>query len=188
VPGMKRAFRLIPALEWPMRPVLGIGLGLAFFYAGVQKYLAPYEFAEAILAYQLLTKVLVGLTAAIFPPLELAVGGFLILGYLAEAWGRLSRRRTAEITLSSGIFRRASLLLILLQLVIFILVLLITMARGLKIDCGCGLFMDRQVGFGAIVEDLFLLGLTAWLYWMESKVVPESKAVFESVIPGGMKT
>ena len=85
MPGMKRAFRLIPALEWPLRPVLRIGLGLAFFYAGVQKYLAPYEFAEAILAYQLLPQTLVGLTAAIFPRLELAVGGFLVLGYLVEA-------------------------------------------------------------------------------------------------------
>jgi len=179
---------LIPALEWPLRPVLGIGLGLAFFYAGVQKYLAPYEFAEAILAYQLLPKVLVGLTAAIFPPLEMAVGGLLVLGYLAEAWGRLARsRRTFGESLPGGMSRRTSLLLIILQLGVFILVLVITMARGLKIDCGCGLFMDRQVGFGAIVEDLFLLGLTAWLYWMESKDVPESKAVLESVIPGRMK-
>ena len=78
--GMKRAFRLIPALEWPLRPVLGIGLGLAFFYAGVQKYLSPYEFAEAILAYQLLPQALVGLTAAIFPPLEMAVGVGLVPG------------------------------------------------------------------------------------------------------------
>jgi hypothetical protein len=183
---MKRAIRLIPALEWPLRPVLGIGLGLAFFYAGVQKYLGPFEFAEAILAYQLLLQSLVGLTAAIFPPLEMAVGGLLVLGYLAEAWGRLarSRRRTFGDSLPGGMLRRTSLLLIILQLGVFILVLVITMARGLQIDCGCGLFMDRQVGPGAIVEDLFLLGLTAWLYWMESKGIPESKVVLESVISG----
>lgn len=177
---MKRVFRLTPALKWLLRPVLGIGLGLAFFYAGVQKYLAPYEFAEAILAYQLLPEVLVGLTATIFPPLEMAVGGLLVLGYLAEAWGRLarSRRRIFGDFLPGGMFRRTSLLLIILQLGVFILVLVITMARGLKIDCGCGLFMDRQVGLGAIVEDLFLSGLTAWLYWMESKVILEGKTVF----------
>ena len=29
----------------------------------------------------------------------------------------------------------------------------ITLGRGLKIDCGCGLFVERQVGLGAIVED-----------------------------------
>jgi putative oxidoreductase len=182
---MKRAIRLIPALEWPLRPILGIGLGLAFLYAGVQKYLAPYDFAEAILAYQLLPQGLVGLTAAIFPRLELAVGGFLVMGYLAEAWGRLarSRRRTSGASLPGGIFRRSSLLLIMLQLGIFILVLFITLGRGLKIDCGCGLFVERQVGLGAIGEDFLLLGLTAWLYWMESKVLPVTKAVLESVIP-----
>ncbi|MEW6659783.1 MAG: hypothetical protein AB1424_14085 [Thermodesulfobacteriota bacterium] len=32
------------------------------------------------------------------------------------------------------------------------------MARGLKIDSGCGLFTDRQVGFGAILEDALLWG------------------------------
>ena len=76
--GMKQAIRRIPGLERPLRPVLGVGLGAAFFYAGVQKYLAPDEFAEAILAYQLLPEALVGLAAAGLPWLELAVGLLLV--------------------------------------------------------------------------------------------------------------
>lgn len=77
--------------------VVGLSLGGFFVYAGVQKHLAPYEFAEAIL------------------------------------------------------------------------VLLITMARELKIDCGCGLFTDRQVGPGAFLEDALLLGVAGWSYWRECK-------------------
>ncbi len=112
------------------------------------------------------------------------------MGYLAEAWSRLarSRRRTSGSSLPGGIFRRSSLLLIMLQLGIFILVLFITLARGLKIDCGCGLLVERQVGLGAIGEDFVLIGLTMWLYWMEGKVVPVGKTIFESVIPQRVKT
>jgi hypothetical protein len=62
-------------------------------------------------------------------------------------------------------FRRSALLL--LQLGLFILVLGITMARGLRIDCSCGLFFQRQVGPAAILEDGFLLLLTGLLYWRE---------------------
>jgi hypothetical protein len=146
--------------------------GRGIFYAGVQKYLAPDEFAEAILAYQLLPEALVGLAAAGLPWLELGVGLLLVLGFLKETADRLAvglklKFKTGLAT--GGMFRRSSLLLILLQLLLFILVLGITMARGLKIDCGCGLLADRQVGPGAILEDALLLGLAGWLYWREWK-------------------
>lgn len=166
---MKRAIQWIPAVDWPLRPLLGIALGVAFLYAGAQKYLAPYEFAEAILAYQLLPEALVGLTAVFLPWLELAVGGILVFGYLAET----ARRLAAGLRLSPGgdqtmgMLRRSALLLIMLQLFLFMAVLLITMTRGLKIDCGCGLFFERPVGWAAVLEDLLLFGATAWVYWRE---------------------
>ncbi len=139
--------------------ILGLGLGGVFVYAGIQKYLAPYEFAEAILAYQLLPVALVGLVAATLPWLEMVSGFSLILGYLLRG-----RRFSNPIPMGAHL-RRSALLLILAQSLLFVAVLLITMARGLKIDCGCGLFMDRQVGLGAILEDVFLLLLIALLYW-----------------------
>jgi hypothetical protein len=46
-------------------------------------------------------------------------------------------------------------------------VILITMARGLKIDCGCGLFFQRQVGLAALLEDLILILWAAGLYGWE---------------------
>ena len=99
-------------------------LGGLFFYAGLQKVLHPYEFAEAVLAYQLLPESLVGLVAAGLPGVEIAAG----LG------------------LAVGLKRRSCLLLLSGLAAGFLAVILITMGRGLTIDCGCGLFFQRQVG------------------------------------------
>jgi putative oxidoreductase len=124
---------------------LEVVLGGLFFYAGVQKVLHPYEFAEAVLAYQLLPESLVGLAVAGLPWAEMVAGLCLVAG-----------------------LKPRSCLLILAGLVAgFLIVILITMARGLKIDCGCGLFIQRQVGLAAVLEDLLLLGWAAGLYWWE---------------------
>ncbi|MBM4301937.1 MAG: DoxX family membrane protein [Deltaproteobacteria bacterium] len=124
---------------------LEVVLGGLFFYAGLQKVLHPYEFAEAVLAYQLLPESLVGVVAAGLPWLEVAVG----------------------LCLAAGIKRRSCLLLLAGLVAGFLVVILITMARGLKIDCGCGLFFQRQVGLAVVLEDLFLVGWAAGLYWWE---------------------
>jgi len=144
--------------------VVGIALGGLFVYAGIQKHLAPYEFAEAILAYQLLPSSLVGLVTATLPWVEMVSGFSLILGCL------LRSRRFSNPFPVGGILRRSGLLLILAQSVLFVVVLLITMARGLKIDCGCGLFFQRQVGLAALLEDGFLLLLIGLLYWRERRL------------------
>jgi putative oxidoreductase len=125
--------------------VLEIILGGLFVYAGLQKYLHPYEFAEAVLAYRLLPEGLVGLTVVALPWVEIAAGLSLLVG-----------------------LKRRSCLLILAGLVaVFLVAIFITMARGLNIDCGCGLFFQRQVGWGAVAEDLVLLAWAAGLYWWE---------------------
>ena len=142
---------------------VGIILGGLFVYAGVQKHLAPYEFAEAILAYQLLPSALVGLVAATLSWMEIVSGFSLILGCL------LGSRRFSSPVPVGGLLRRSGLLLILSQSLLFVAVLLITMARGLKIDCGCGLFFQRQVGLESILEDALLLGVAGWLYWRECR-------------------
>jgi len=141
--------------------VVGLSLGGLFVYAGVQKHLAPYEFAEAILAYQLLPSALVGLMAATLPWVEMVSGFSMVLGCL------LGGRRFSNPFPVGGILRRSALLLILGQSLLFVAVLLITMARGLKIDCGCGLFFQRQVGPAALLEDGLFLLLTGLLYWRE---------------------
>lgn len=128
--------------------ILEIILGGLFVYAGFLKLLHPYEFAEAVLAYQLLPVALVGTAAAVLPWLETAAGLFLVL----------------------GLKRRSCLLILGLLGGVFLLIMLITAARGLKIDCGCGLFFQRQVGLAPIIEDVFLLLWTTGLYYWELTV------------------
>ena len=124
---------------------LEVVLGGLFFYAGLQKVLHPYEFAEAVLAYRLLPESLVGLAVAGLPWLEVAAGFCLV----------------------AGLKRRSCLLLLAGLVAIFLVVIFITMARGLKIDCGCGLFFQRQVGWVPVMEDLVFLVWAAALYWWE---------------------
>ena len=127
--------------------LLEISLGGIFFYAGMQKHFHPQEFAEAVLSYQLLPVSLVGAVAVILPWAELAAGLFLTV----------------------GLKRRSCLLLLGALAGGFLLVSLITMARGLKIDCGCGLFFARQVGLWLVLEDLALLAWAVGLYRWEAR-------------------
>jgi ribA/ribD-fused uncharacterized protein len=175
---MKRDTTWTPAVNW-LAIISGLALGGAFFYAGMQKHLDPYPFAEAILAYDLLPQFLVGLTAAILPWVEIASGFFLALGYLVEVPGRLLRGLgfAAGGRLIGGIKRRSCLLLIILQLALILVVLGITFARGLKIDCGCGLIWARQVGWGIIIEDLLMLILAGLLFWWELPGVTQAQPV-----------
>jgi putative oxidoreductase len=122
--------------------ILEVVLGGLFFYAGLQKLLHPYEFAEAVMAYRLLPEILVGVVTAVLPWVEIASGLCLV----------------------AGLKRRSCLIILFGLLAAFLVIILVTLARGLKIDCGCGLFFQRQVGPAAILEDLFLLAWAAGLY------------------------
>lgn len=141
-----------------MRRTLELVLGGLFVYAGLQKLLHPYEFAEAILAYQMLPEILVGVVAAVLPWVEIAAG----------------------LCLAAGLKRRSCLLILAGLLAAFLVVILITLARGLKIDCGCGLFFQRQVGLAAIAEDLFLLAWAAGLYHWERLTAGRNSLSFSS--------
>ncbi len=91
------------------------------------------------------------LVAAVLSWIEIISGGSLVLGCL------LGSRRFSNPFPVGTILRRSGLLVILSQSLLFIGVLLITLARGLKIDCGCGLFFQRQVGLESVFEDGVLL-------------------------------
>ncbi len=135
--------------------LLGIILGGLFVYAGFLKLLRPNDFAEAVLAYRLAPLALAGTVAAVLPWLEVAAGMFLAL----------------------GLKRRSCLLLLGLLTAGFMLVMLITLARGLQIDCGCGLFFSRQVGLVPLLEDAAIFFWTAGLYYWELRAAGEGAAV-----------
>jgi putative oxidoreductase len=142
--------------------LLEVILGGLFIYAGCLKALHPYDFAEVVLAYQLLPVALVGVVAATLPWQEVAAGLCLVV----------------------GLKRRSCLLILGWLTVAFLLVMLITLARGLKIDCGCGLFFQRQVGLMSILEDFFLLLWIAGLYYGELTAAGEGAA---RRVPAGSK-
>jgi putative oxidoreductase len=136
-------------VNWFLLRIAGAVLGGLFFYAGWQKNLRSYEFADAVLAYQLGPVWLAGVVAAVLPWVELTAGSLLVV----------------------GLKRRSCLLIIALLLAAFLLIMLVTLARGLNIDCGCGLFFQRQVGPAALLEDLAFLAWAGGLYWWECKII-----------------
>jgi putative oxidoreductase len=121
---------------------LRLVLGGIFLYAGLGKISEPYAFAATIQAYQLLPQFLVGLSAVVIPWTESLSAIALILG-----------RKP-----------RSALLIFITLLIIFMVVIGLTMMRGLDIDCGCGLLANRRVGWLVLLEDGVLLLITTWLY------------------------
>jgi putative oxidoreductase len=85
--------------------------------------------------------------------------------------------------LALGIKRRSCLILLGILSGIFLLAMLITLARGLKIDCGCGLFFSRQVGLAPILEDGLIVLWAAGLYYWELMVAAAEPALAAAARP-----
>lgn len=110
-------------------------LGGLFVYAGVVKVLDPLDFAQNIRNYRLVGQSLSFIAAVVLPWLEILAG----------------------IALAAGVWKRASALIISGLLIFFILLTLVTIARGLDVDCGCFGAISRKSGLGVILEDLGML-------------------------------
>jgi hypothetical protein len=90
-------------------------LGAIFIYAATLKLGAPQQFADNIAAYHLVPDSIIGLMVLGFPLFELMCGLFLLTGY----------------------FCTTGLLSIIGLLVLFLTAVLVALARGLPIECGC---------------------------------------------------
>ncbi|MGZ5499174.1 MAG: MauE/DoxX family redox-associated membrane protein [Candidatus Aminicenantales bacterium] len=112
-------------------------LGGLFVYAGVVKVLEPLDFAQNIRNYDLVGQSLSFIAAIVLPWLEILAGAFLV----------------------AGVWRRGAALVISGLLVFFIALTVVTMIRGLDVDCGCFGAFDRKTGLGVILEDLAMLYL-----------------------------
>ena len=115
--------------------VFRLALGGLFVYAGVAKALDPLDFAQNIRNYDLVGQSLSFVAAIVLPWLEILAG-------LALAAGG---RKGAAPLIISGL------------LVFFILLTLVTILRGLDVDCGCFGAFGRKAGLGVILEDLGML-------------------------------
>jgi uncharacterized membrane protein YphA (DoxX/SURF4 family) len=117
--------------------VFRLVLGGLFVYAGVVKVLDPLDFAQDIRNYRLVGQSLSFAAAVVLPWLEILAGLFL----------------------AAGIWKRGAALTITGLLVFFIVLTLVTMARGLDVECGCFGSLSRKSGWGVIIEDLAMLVL-----------------------------
>lgn len=90
-------------------------IGGMYIYASFYKVIEPGSFAKSIWYYHLVPGSMINLMAIVLPWLELVVGIALIV----------------------GVAYRGAVLWANLMLVVFIVALVTTIARGIDIDCGC---------------------------------------------------
>lgn len=139
----------------PLLLLFRVVLGGLFIYAGVVKVGNPLDFAQDIRNYRLVGQSLSFIAAVVLPWLEILAGAFLI----------------------AGIWTRGAALVITGLLVFFIVLTLVTMARGLDIDCGCFGSLSRKSGWGVVFEDLGMLALSLCMLFAPASLekVPADK-------------
>lgn len=134
--------------------ILRIILGSIFLYASAEKIINPEQFAYAISNYKLLPVELVNFFALFLPWLEAVIGIFLIFGIFE--W--------ASLTLYNGL------------MIFFMLVIVISLARGLNITCGCFSSdpnAEKMTWFTLLRDALLLLpGLGAYFLLIRLKRPP----------------
>jgi uncharacterized membrane protein YphA (DoxX/SURF4 family) len=110
-------------------------VGGVFIWAGILKIIDPREFAENIANYRVVSRDISFFLALVLPWLEVLCGVFVII----------------------GIFRSASSLLLCGMLGVFLVLITVTLFRGLDVDCGCFGSLGRHVDFRLLVTDIGLL-------------------------------
>lgn len=120
-------------------------LGFVFIYAGTQKISNPESFVLAITNYKLLPNWIVNFLAITLPWLELVIGILILFGY--------SIKENAAIIFS--------------LLMIFNMAILISLVRGLNIDCGC-FGNGTQIGILKLSENFVMVLLSICLILFES--------------------
>jgi putative oxidoreductase len=110
-------------------------LGGIFIWTGLLKIFDPLGFARDIANYRFVPDGVALLIALILPWVELCCGILLILGF----------------------FRQAAAWLTALMLAGFLVLIVVTMIRGIDIECGCFGALGRKVDFRLILTDSILL-------------------------------
>ena len=111
-------------------------LGLIFIYSGTIKVINTSEFSNSIINYRLLPELVINFLAITLPWIELTAGLLLIFG--------ISIKENALIITS--------------LLIVFIIAIIISLFRGLDIDCGCfGTVSGTKLGLTKLLENCILL-------------------------------
>jgi len=138
-------------------PVLGLALrvylGGVFIYASMYKINYPAEFAESIAAYQLAPFWALNPTALLMPWLELIAGVLLVIGV---------RTRAAAAAIGG-------------MLALFSLAVLLALARGIPVGCGCFSSVEEPLGWGTLARDLLWLAMAVRVYAYPSALQLEGR-------------
>ena len=129
--------------------LLRILLALVFIVASIDKILQPWNFGRAIYAYEILNGYLIAPAAVLIPWTELIAGILLLLNFLTRP----------AVIIIGGLN------------VVFLIAIGSVIARGMDIECGCGLdvgplalIVGTQADGWALVRDLILLGMAVFVY------------------------
>lgn len=118
-------------------------LALVFVTAGWGKIAAPHDFALSVATYQILPLALVNAFSIVVPWMEVLAGALLFFGF----------------------WTKPSSLVIFGLLSMFTTALIIALAKGLDIDCGCFASADaaEEIGYATLVRDLIWLFIAIFL-------------------------
>ena len=114
--------------------IIRIILGFIFIYAGAEKISDPEEFAISISNYRLLPTAAINFFAIILPWIELVAGILLIFG--------IAVKENSSILFS--------------MLLVFTIAIVISLFRGLSIDCGC-FGKGTQIGLYKLGENTLMI-------------------------------
>jgi len=121
-------------------------LGGVFIWSGILKVIDPMGFAQDISNYRIFPRILVLLTVSVLPWIEIFSGTLIMV----RKWTRSSTW-------------------ILSALLIFFLVLIsVTLIRGIDINCGCFGPLSKKVDYTLILTDSVLLFLSLNLLTVKS--------------------
>ncbi len=119
-------------------------IALVFIIAGAEKIADPAGFADSIENYRLLPIWSVNLLAISLPWVELITGLFLLF----------------------GISLKENSIIISFLMAVFLFAVLISLLRGLNIDCGCfGTIEGAKIGIMKLLENLILLLLSLNIFF-----------------------
>ncbi|MDP4173359.1 MAG: MauE/DoxX family redox-associated membrane protein [Bacteroidota bacterium] len=121
--------------------------GVIFIFAGMEKISDPTSFAKAIYDYKIFPELLINFFALAIPWIEVVSGLLLVF----------------------GIWVRENAFILNALLLVFIILILISILRGLNIECGCfGTASGSRVGWRKILENVALLIPGIYLTYFEN--------------------
>lgn len=122
-------------------------VALMFIIVGVSKITQPEEFAREISNYQLLPIIFINPLAIILPWLEVITGMMILF----------------------GVQIRANAIIVTSMLIAFTIAIIIAVAKGLSINCGCySQIAAQKVGLPKILENTGLIILALILVFTEN--------------------